>query len=207
MQIGNNVRFRLLMKIPFYRFILLPLMPLLLVVSSCESDIRDSKINFTGDSIVARWDIRQSFPSRNVQNHGVGGSGIKLIESQSGTFVTEDVVVLSGTNDNNKFSSRYREDYARRFVDAVAHLTTGRIFVISVLPRAFNGDRKDINKDISEYNDLLEELFKQYPKVHFIDVYDLFMSGSTIESGFYSDGLHLNEVGYEILTENLRNAL
>lgn len=202
-----NVRFRLFMKLSFYRFLLLPLTLLLILISSCESDIRDSKINFTGDSIVARWDIRQSFPSRNVQNHGVGGSGIKLIESQSGTFFTEDVVVLSGTNDNNKFSSRYREDYARRFVDAVAHLTTGRIFVFSVLPREFNGDRKDINNDISDYNHILKELFKQYPRVCFIDVYPLFISGSTIESSFYSDGLHLNEVGYEILTEKLRNAL
>lgn len=202
-----NVRYRLFMKLSYYSFILLPLTLLLFLLSSCESDIKDSKINFTGDSIVARWDIRQSFPSRNVRNYGVGGTGIKLLESQSGDFLTEDVVVLSGTNDNNKFSSEHREDYARRFVDAVTHLTTGRIFVISVLPRDFEGDREYINKDISDYNDMLRELFKQYPRVRFIDVYPLFMSGSSIESRFYSDGLHLNEVGYEISTENLRNAL
>lgn len=178
------------------------------MLTSCESDSLDKKINFIGDSIVARWDVNQSFPSRLVSNSGVGGSGIQLIEAHTGAFGDENVVVLSGTNDHTMLrSASQRHDYANRFAEAALRLSTGRVFVFSVLPRDFQGDREDINADILAYNEVLKEVLAEQSRIMYIDVYHLFMDGESINLKYYSDGLHLNEAGYEILTASLRNAL
>lgn len=178
------------------------------MLTSCESDSLDKKINFIGDSIVARWDVNQSFPSRLVSNSGVGGSGIQLIEAHTGAFGDEKVVVLSGTNDHSMLhSASQRHDYANRFAEAALRLSTGIVFVFSVLPRDFQGDREDINADILAYNEVLKEVLAEQSRIMYIDVYHLFMDGESINLKYYSDGLHLNKAGYEILTASLRNDL
>lgn len=177
------------------------------ILSSCESDSLDNKIDFIGDSIVARWDVQQAFPSRLVSNSGVGGSGIQLLESHAGAYGSDNVVVLSGTNDNSYFNATDRLDYASRFVDAILKLTSGRVFVFSVLPRDFQGDRKNINSDILAFNEVLQDLLADQPRVVFLDAYHSFMEGESIDLMYFSDGLHINEAGYEILNSYLRNAL
>ncbi len=177
------------------------------LLTSCSSDMPDQKIHFIGDSIIARWDIRQAFPSRLVSNSGFSGSGIMWVESHAGSFGNEDVVVLSGTNDNSQLSSSHRLDYAKRFVDTALSLSKGRIFIFSILPRDYPGDREDINADIKAFNEILSELLADYPQLVFLDVYDSFKKGESINIKYYSDGLHLNDAGYEILNAKLRHAL
>lgn len=193
---------------PFILKIIIGIATFISLLTSCERDSLDHKIDFIGDSIVARWDVNQAFPTRLTNNAGVGGSGIQLLEAHSGAFGSENVVVLSGTNDNSMLASdSKRLEYARRFVDAVLKLSSGRIFVFSVLPRDFQGDRKGINADILAYNELLKEMLSKQSRIVFLDVYHSFKDGESIDIRYYSDGLHLNESGYEILNERLRNAL
>lgn len=176
-------------------------------LQSCESDLKDPTIDFVGDSIVARWDINEDFPSYCVYNHGIGGSGIELLNSYRSRFMDNDVVVISGTNDHHYFASDRRNDYAQKYIKAIEALTNKRIYIFSVLPRKFEGDRDHINKDIEAFNMLIKSLVQDIDRITYLDVYNDFMKGSDINYRYYSDGLHPNTIGYEILTQKLLKAL
>ena len=49
---------------------LLILIIVMLVSTSCNDEY-DIKLNFVGDSIVARWPLSETFPSQYVLNYGV----------------------------------------------------------------------------------------------------------------------------------------
>lgn len=178
-----------------------------LELSGCASDIADPVIDFVGDSIIARWDINQDFPSYYVYNYGVGGSGIELLKSYDSKFNGNDVVVMSGTNDHPHFSPEKRNEYAMKYLTAVEALTDRRIYLISVLPRKFDGDRNNINSDIKAFNHMIRSLTENYANITYIDVYNDFLKGTDIDPRYYSDGLHPNAMGYEILTQKLLKVL
>lgn len=177
------------------------------VSTACGDTPEDSIINFVGDSIIARWDINQSFPSYCVYNDGVGGSGIDLIESYRSKFIGSDVVVITGTNNHNQFRDTQYKEYAERYVSSILQLTDGEIFLFSVLPREFPGDKEDINNDIARFNAYVEASVKNIDRVCYIDAFPDFLKGEGINHMYYSDGLHPNDIGYEILTQKLLKAL
>lgn len=169
--------------------------------------MEDSTIDFVGDSIVARWDINADFPSYYVYNYGVGGSGINLIESYRSKFQGNDVVVLTGTNDNPLFTNSRRKEYAQRYVSSILGLTEKQVYLFSVLPRNFKGDRNEINNDIKEFNNLVYELVKDIDRVTYLDVFEDFMKDGDINYKYFSDSLHPNIFGYEILSQKLLKSL
>lgn len=174
---------------------------------ACDSTLSDSTINFVGDSIIARWDINQDFPSYCVYNYGVGGSGIELLESYAHKFSGQDVVVISGTNDNHLLTEEKRENYAQRYISTILSLTNSNIYLFSLLPREFNGDRTSINDDIQAFNAIIQDNVKDIDRVIYIDIYSEFIKSGKINYAYFSDGLHPNSIGYEILTQKLLKEL
>lgn len=180
---------------------------IVVVSTGCDDAPEDPIINFVGDSIIARWDINQSFPSYYVYNDGIGGSGIDLIESYGSKFVDSYVVVMTGTNNNSQFRATQYKEYAERYVSSILQLTNREIFLFSVLPREFPGDKEDINKDIARFNAYVKDRIKNIDRVCYIDAFPDFSKGEGINHMYYSDGLHPNDTGYEILTQKLLKVL
>lgn len=179
----------------------------LFLLSSCSDDVKDARLDFVGDSIVARWDLAEYFPSRLVYNYGKSGAGIEYIESLAGRFAGRNVVVMIGTNNNYLFVEPDREDYARRYVDAINALDANRVYLYSVLPRDFTSDRDDVNDDIAEFNAVVKHIVESMPAIVYMDVYDDFLHDGKIDFQLYSDKLHLSPYGYEILTKTLLQEL
>lgn len=179
----------------------------LFLLSSCSDDVKDARLDFVGDSIVARWDLAEYFPSRLVYNYGKSGAGIEYIESLAGRFAGRNVVVMIGTNNNYLFVEPDREDYARRYVDAITDLDAKRVYLYSVLPRDFTSDRDDVNDDIAEFNAVVKHIVESMPAIVYMDVYDDFLHDGKIDFQLYSDKLHLSPYGYEILTKTLLQEL
>ena len=179
----------------------------LFLLSSCSDDVKDARLDFVGDSIVARWDLAEYFPSRLVYNYGKSGAGIEYIESLAGRFAGRNVVVMIGTNNNYLFVETDREDYARRYVDAITALDAKRVYLYSVLPRDFTSDRDDVNDDIAEFNAVVKHIVESMPAIVYMDVYDDFLHDGKIDFQLYSDKLHLSPYGYEILTKTLLQEL
>ena len=179
----------------------------LFLLSSCSDDVKDARLDFVGDSIVARWDLAEYFPSRLVYNYGKSGAGIEYLESLAGRFADRNVVVMIGTNNNYLFVATDREDYARRYVDAITALDAKRVYLYSVLPRDFTSYRDDVNDDIAEFNAVVKHIVESMPAIVYMDVYDDFLHDGKIDFQLYSDKLHLSPYGYEILTKTLLQEL
>lgn len=69
------------------------------------------------------------------------------------------------------------------------------IFLISTIPH------QDIsrNSDIMRYNKVLSQLSEQYGHVYYVDLYNDFLN----HKEYYLDRTHMNEKGYEIMTEKI----
>lgn len=178
-------------------FLLMCLLPIF--VCSCENDL-DKAYYFIGDSIIARWPLDETLPSQLVHNYGKSGAGIDYLNDFSGQFFNKDVVVMIGTNDIRMLNNEVIDSYADTYMQTISSLTDKKIYLFSILPRQFNNDNADINEKISLLNSKIKGLLSNYPKVVYIDVYDEFIDGEHINYQYYSDGLHLNTYGYEILS-------
>lgn len=185
---------------------LLTILMLLLFVG-CDKAELDVKLNFIGDSIVARWPLSETFPAQYVTNYGVSGSGVQYMESLGGRFQGETVVIEMGTNDNILFVPEYVEDYVERYVKAVCATGAKTIYLYSVLPREFRNDSQDVNARIRNFNMMVAERVRAYDNIIYIDVYGSFVSDSHINYQYYSDGLHLNIYGYEVMAKALLDVL
>lgn len=173
---------------------------------SCDDSL-DRTLYFTGDSIIARWDLSESFPSYICYNNGKSGAGIGYIESQAGSYTGKDVVVMIGTNDNWMMRTEELEAYATRYVNAVLALNAKKVFLYSVLPRDFGNDRSEVNSDIFKFNHLIDKMVIDKHSIIYLQVYDDFMRDGKPNQQLYNDGLHLSPYGYEILKINLENKL
>lgn len=178
---------------------------LILGVSCNEHE--DLRLNFVGDSLVARWPLSETFPSQYVLNYGISGQGIDYLESLSNRFIGETIIVQIGTNNNNMFTPSQIDQYLERYINALSATGAGTIYLYSLLPREFNGDPGDINQRISTFNLLVSERVSDIDNIIYIDVYNRFMYGDHINYQYYSDGLHLNIYGYEVLTKALLDKL
>ena len=69
------------------------------------------------------------------------------------------------------------------------------ILLISTIP---NLDTSR-NSEIMRYNQVLLRLSEEYTHVHFVDVYNDFIN----TPGYYLDNTHMNESGYEIITQKI----
>ena len=172
-----------------------------LLALSCQENLdKDNTYCFVGDSIIARWPIDETLPSQMVYNHGRSGAGIAYIKELTNRFNGNDVVVMIGTNDNYHFYSDDIDSYVETYLGAISKLTDKNIYLYSVLPREFVYDNPDINDKICLFNKKVKNSLADYPRIIYIDVFDEFLYDGHINYQYYSDGLHLNGYGYEILS-------
>lgn len=178
------------------------LLCIILTVSlwSCDNNDDDKMLYFIGDSIVARWDLSESFPSRRTENLGKSRAGIDYLESFKGRFVSKTVVLMIGTNNSNLMTVEERDAFADRYIDAIEALGAERVYLYSILPRDFASDPDDINDDVEAFNSIISTRVKSIPGIVYIDAYDRFFHNGKLDSQMLNDGLHLSQYGYEILT-------
>lgn len=180
------------------------------IIAGCN-DTLDEKttLTFVGDSLIARWDLQNSFSSLITYNKGLSGSGVKYLESLAGAMSQRNVVVLTGTNDSPLFTDdETRHQYEQQYISALEALGAKKIYLIEVLPRDINGDGNILNNSIALFNAEIGEMIKDIPDITHIKAYDQFLGkdGCIVEE-YYNDRLHLSPQGYEILTNKIFNAL
>ena len=176
---------------------------------SCNDD-PGAPLYFIGDSIVARWDVEEYFPSFTTYNLGVSGAGIDYIESLSGTQKGHNAVIMIGTNNYWLYNSEASlKNYAVRYLDAIENLRAEHVYLYSVLPRDAESDPEDINDIIIRFNDYIQQLIAGNSNITYINVYHDFTyrNSTSIDPELYSDRLHLSSLGYEKLAAALLDVL
>ena len=181
-----------------------------MLFAACNDDLdRKTTLTFTGDSIIARWDLQNYFSSLATTNLGVSGAGIDYIESLSGRMKGLNVVIMIGTNDNYMFHDEGpRKEYEVRYMAALDALEAETIYLYEVLPREFNNQDAVLNDYIRLFNNEIAEFVAERPSIVYLQVFDSFIdTGNHINQQYYNDGLHLSPEGYEILADALFNEL
>ena len=172
-------------------------------------------IVFLGDSITNYYDLDKYYPDNNVVNSGISGNVSLDILSDMYNRVYKynpsQFFLLNGTNQIPM------QDSDDKIIDGIKHIIDeirenrpyAKIYVESIYPvnKKINETKvknRD-NKRIVKLNKKIKKLLKNMDYVEYINVYDSLLEGDSLNEKYTYDGLHLNDIGYEVVTDILKN--
>lgn len=166
-------------------------------------------ILFFGDSLVEN--IPKDYP---IINNGIGGMTSKALESLLDELVIKfkpsKVYQHIGTNDLGQTVMESPRDIAlnveRIFRILSKNLQNTEFYLISCLPNINAIDSVDVTGRGIRSLKMIEVLNKEFQyhlegsNIHYLDLYQyLINEDGSVKEEYYSDGLHINELGYEYL--------
>lgn len=163
---------------------------------------------FLGDSITQDYNVYEYFMHKNVYNRGIGGDTtkgvLKRLDESVFQIKPSQVVILIGTNDFELLDATAGEIH-QRTIEIVKHIKkfdSGiEILLLSVLPVNQTIDSKTVGKRNNRDIYLLNQLNQSIEHVKFINVYDEMLDENGLNSKYTLEGLHLNQLGYEVITK------
>ncbi len=173
--------------------------------------VKKGGIVFVGDSITQDYNVYEYFSDLLVYNRGIGGdttSGLlKRLDVSIFDLNPKTVVLLIGTNDFDLLKSTPNEVYERikEIIQEIKEkLPKVKIILESVYPVNPTISKLTVglrnNSDISELNNLLKEI----KGVTFINLYDKLIKDNYLNPKYTTEGLHINEEGYYLITNTLK---
>lgn len=174
-------------------------------------------IVFLGDSLVQGFDLQRYFKRDDLYNCGCNGATTDLLLHLQPYAVRDyrprKVIILIGTNDLSdewqfdKLESAFNVfkliDILRRFDEKI------QVSVISPLPidetRAKTNCRN--NMQLAQLGYEYKANVLEFDGCHYIDAFEAFLKDGTLNEALTSDGLHLNEAGYELLASLLKEEI
>ena len=170
-------------------------------------------IVFLGDSITSRYDLNKYFPNYNVYNSGIAGNMTKDIlenmENRVFAYNPTKVFILIGTNDlvysglDNDGIKNNIEEIINKIYEKNSNT---KIYMESIYP-VNNSINKEIvetrtNENIKDLNNKIEKICNN--KCTYINMYDnLTDKNGNMKRIYTVDGLHLNKIGYKVITNKL----
>lgn len=171
-------------------------------------------IVFLGDSITDFYDLDKYYPDNNVVNSGVNGNVSEDILSDMYNRVyrynPSKIFLLIGTNQIpiGDSDDDIVEDIKKIITETHDNRPITKIYVESIYPVNSSLNKKTVkdreNDRISELNKKIEEMVKDIDYVEYINVYDKLVDGEVLNEEYSDDGLHLNDNGYEVVTDILK---
>ena len=171
-------------------------------------------IVFLGDSITSRCDLDKYFPNYNVYNSGIAGNMTKDIldnmENRVFAYNPTKVFILIGTNDlvysglDNDGIKNNIEEIINKIYEKNSNT---KIYLESIYP-VNNSINKEIvetrtNDNIKDLNNKIEKICNNN-KCTYINMFDnLTDKNGNMKRIYTVDGLHLNKIGYKVITNKL----
>lgn len=187
-----------------------------LIFVNCEKiNSNRGKILFVGDSHINRWDLNYFFPGFSIENKGIGGATIAELTEMLSEEMIEDydkIFVEIGTNDIRKgirggltdleMTEEFTEEYELLAFD-LSNIDSEVFFISLIAPgRDSLGERA--NKIYSDLNVVIENIAQNTSNALGIQVFDLTKDvQGYLKPHFTNDELHLNNIGYEVLSRKI----
>ncbi len=174
---------------------------------------------FLGDSITHRYDLEKYFKNLPVVNSGKeGDTADKILDDMKKRvydYNPSKVFLLIGTNDLDENNHLTETEIINNITKIVSKIKKNRklakIYIESILPvnhdiRNTPSAGKDYKKIISINKKLQKYCLEQ--KITFINLYDkLVDENGHIPPKYTTDGLHLTENGYKVITKEIKKYL
>jgi lysophospholipase L1-like esterase len=161
---------------------------------------KEMKIIMIGDSLTSGFDTKTLLPELNIVNKGIYGDNILGVTKRFKNDVKDEkpdiLFILIGTNDfalgrTNHEILKLLEELISTAVDK---LSATKIFITSILPT--NNIENRPKERILKINEGLKKL-ATIKNIFYLDLHSQFIDcNDNLRSEFTSDGLHLNNHGY-----------
>lgn len=167
-------------------------------------------IVFVGDSITQDYNVYEYFSGFNVYNRGIGGDtsiGVynRLKESIYDLY-PKKVFLQIGTNDLQTLEDGVKtiHDRVKKIVENIKTFDEKiKIYILSVYPVNSLIDPITVGKRSNEKITLLNDLNQMISNTIYIDIYSSLLKDGLLNQEYTLEGLHLNQQGYEIVTNIL----
>lgn len=171
------------------------------------------QIVFLGNSLTQGGQWEDYFPGQGPANRGIIGDNTEGMLARLDEIIAAKpakLFMLMGIND---ISQNQSNKHIYNNIEEIVHrVKTGSpatiIYIQSLLPinNGFNRYKRLINKEkqITRLNTRLKKLCKK-ETINFVNLYPLFLQKKcTMNEHYTTDGLHLNEAGYRIWVNSIR---
>ncbi len=161
---------------------------------------------FLGDSLTEGYDVKRFYSEYTVVNRGIGGDtsfGLEeRLEESVYALQPKVAVMLIGANNFDTAMDNY-ENILKGFRDNIPNT---KIVLLSLTAMGDNWGRNNVKA--IQNNVKIKKLASIYG-YEFVDLYTPLYNIETEEiyEEYTTDGGHLTEAGYEVLTENIKPVL
>ena len=163
---------------------------------------------FLGDSITEQYELSKYFKGYSVVNSGISGDMtddiLKNMEKRVYQYNPSTVFLMIGTNENR--TADYVFSNIQKIVQEIQiNLPNAKIIIESIIPSQENWGDNDKNETRRKINNLLYNEYKD-SDIIYIDLYSKLSEekDQKLSDNYTMDGLHLNDLGYEIVTKELK---
>ena len=172
---------------------------------------------FLGDSITDFYDLDKYYEGLPVVNSGISGNTTEDIlndmKNRVYNYNPSKVFILIGTNDLR--DDRSVDEIVNNIKKIIEEIKENRketeIYLESIYPVNEKVNKKGVegrkNEDIKEINNQLEKYAKK-ENITYINIYNKLVDDEgLLNEDYTTDGLHINEDGYKIITKELEKYL
>ena len=168
-----------------------------------NSALSNVDIVFLGDSLTDGYDVATYYNEYTAVNRGIGGDTTFGLENRlkvSAYDINPKVVcVLIGGNN----LSTMMQNYEQIITKLKTNLPSSKIVLLSLT--ALGGNFASKNKVVIENNQYIKSLAQKH-SVEFVDLFTALYDydSGEIKSAYTTDGAHLSNQGYEVITSKIK---
>lgn len=173
-------------------------------------EISDSTILFMGNSLTKSYDI--SIFQSDAVNWSISGDvldGLNWRLSGLNEVTPMKIILNLGINDIIHGFGFKIEKMSKFIQEFKTYSPDTQILVMSLSPECLASglftSPERISREIINANEEIKKMCSQL-EVHYVDVYSALQENGKLLPRFTTDGLHLNQAGYEVWTESLTKA-
>ena len=167
---------------------------------------KDVDVVFLGDSLTDGYDVKRFYPEYVVLNRGISGDTSVWLEERLDVSLyavqPKVAVMLIGANNMDKMLENY-ESILKSFKENAPNT---KIVLLSLTSMSGEWGKKN---QLAAYNNVQIKMYAEIYGYEYVDLYSALLNLETgeIYDEYTTDGGHLTEKGYEVLTAQIKPAI
>ena len=176
------------------------------ISENAQYDDYEVDVVFLGDSLTDGYDLKKHYPQYLVLNRGIAGNNTFDLENrlQVSLYDTKPKVAVMLIGANN-FNSMF-DNYEKILQGFKTNVPNTQIILLSLTSMSGKWGK---NNQIASFNNVKIKMLAEKYSFSFVDLYSPLLNLETDEiyNEYTTDGGHLTELGYNVLTSKITPAI